>query len=530
MAAETTSESVAAGTGPVRALPGGSDGWRAAAILGAALALFLLVPVLTGGHISHDVAWYLLAARTWLDGAVLYRDIIDVNPPMTVYLATPAAALAKGLGASPHTVFYFYLCAVLGGSLAWSDRVLARCGLSRGGADFLLVFLFLATGVLPIYEFGQREHFLMILSLPYLLHVLFGPPSGRARQALPGAERLLIGMVAGIGFAAKPHFLAVPALVILAQCFGDRSLRPAISGSSIGIGAIMAAYGAAILFLHPDYLNTIVPLAVATYGSFGSSLAPILQPAGLFALAAGIAVSFLARQGAGKLGQPVYFAVLIACGFAVGFLVQGKGWIYHAMPFAMWLGVLIIVRARPDWNEAVPATGRCAAAAVIAGLLWVPLFHFSPQATLKARSDALVAALGPDADGRRIVSWSTSLNAHFPAVTRINGKWSSRFQCLWALPGALALSASSDRMEAEGGRRMLSTIRTLSVDDFLANRPEIVLTPRSIDVPALFMADPRFQPRWARYRKVAELHALEIWIDESLNHSTIGRAAAPPSY
>ena len=38
-----------------------------------------------GQTINHDTAWYLYATRAWLDGAQLYVDIVEVNPPLSFY-------------------------------------------------------------------------------------------------------------------------------------------------------------------------------------------------------------------------------------------------------------------------------------------------------------------------------------------------------------------------------------------------------------------------------------------------------------
>ncbi len=496
--------------------------WRSIAVALASAVLFLLIPTLTGGHVSHDVAWYLQAARMWLGGAELYRDVMDVNPPMIIYLAAPAEAVAQLFDWPAHAVFYGMLCSFLAGALIWSGAILSRYGVSRTITAFFTAFLFLIFGVAPIYELGQREHFVMILTLPYLLQVGFAPDLKDLPILSPG-ERIVLGLCAGIGFAIKPYILVVPALIVLAQCARARSLRPAFTAQSLALALVVAAYGLVVVFGHPQYLASVVPLAAATYGGYGSTLAATLQPAGLAVLGAAALLALWARPVANRIGQPVFFAALAAAGFLVAFLVQGKGWIYHAMPLVAWLGIVAVLQAQR--SEAGRSTvARSVMAVIIAAILWVPLFHFSPHLILKERSDALVAALGPNAENRRIVSWSASLNGHFPAVTRINGQWSSRFQCLWGLPGALALAASNDPADAARGVGVLDTFRTLAVDDFIKNKPEIVLVPRSLDVPALFQVDPRFGEKWRNYQKVADVHTLEIWIAESLIETDIGRS------
>ena len=63
-----------------------------AAVFVAALIVRAIVPANT------DVSWGLTMAEKWLDGARLYIDIIEVNPPATVYLYVLPAWLARLTG------------------------------------------------------------------------------------------------------------------------------------------------------------------------------------------------------------------------------------------------------------------------------------------------------------------------------------------------------------------------------------------------------------------------------------------------
>src|ERR1039458_10645541 len=52
-----------------------------------ALRKFLLVNV--------DVSWFITIAEKWLDGQRLYVDIVDVNPPASMFLYVVPALLAR---------------------------------------------------------------------------------------------------------------------------------------------------------------------------------------------------------------------------------------------------------------------------------------------------------------------------------------------------------------------------------------------------------------------------------------------------
>ena len=69
----------------------------------------------------HDVAYYVNAVGRWLDGARLYRDLIDVNVP-TIYavMALPIWA-ARRLGVDPMPAYKLFvlLLAAMSAGLAW---------------------------------------------------------------------------------------------------------------------------------------------------------------------------------------------------------------------------------------------------------------------------------------------------------------------------------------------------------------------------------------------------------------------------
>lgn len=69
----------------------------------AALCLYLLlIPM------NHDVAWYLHGAKKMVNGFVLYKDIVDVNPPLIFFVNLPPAWLAELLGVFEVSLLYIY--------------------------------------------------------------------------------------------------------------------------------------------------------------------------------------------------------------------------------------------------------------------------------------------------------------------------------------------------------------------------------------------------------------------------------------
>jgi hypothetical protein len=112
----------------------------------------------------------------------------------------------------------------------------------------------------PGYDFGQREHLMVILGLPYLSAAI--PRPEPEHGALPPAMRVFIGIAAGVGFCLKPYFLLIPLLV---EAWRWSHLRGAtfVRIEIIAMALVGAAYVLAVVLFAPEYLSVVVPQAAA---------------------------------------------------------------------------------------------------------------------------------------------------------------------------------------------------------------------------------------------------------------------------
>ena len=149
----------------------------------------------------------------WVGGEKLYVEIIDENLPLTFIVHALPVLTAKIL---PGSVPFWFTAWVVAGIFAsfFACRRLVRLVPSADHAltEALLppVLLFLFT-VLPNEHFGQREHIMFVACAPYLIASM-----ARAEGVqLTRGSAIAIGLVAGVAFAMKPYYLAIPAAVEL---------------------------------------------------------------------------------------------------------------------------------------------------------------------------------------------------------------------------------------------------------------------------------------------------------------------------
>ena len=78
------------------------------------------------GPLNGDAHWILTMAGRLLTGEHLYRDILEINPPLIVWLQVPIVWAARAAGCAPAAVYRGVVVALCVGAAALSARLLAR--------------------------------------------------------------------------------------------------------------------------------------------------------------------------------------------------------------------------------------------------------------------------------------------------------------------------------------------------------------------------------------------------------------------
>src|SRR5690348_14804249 len=209
------------GARPVRPI---DEGTRLAVAFGSILLLAIAVAVVTfatlRSPLKDDIAWLLYVARRWMAGRELYVDVVEVNPPLIVWISAIPIWLAGVLGIDAQfTAIPFFVAAVL--ACAWWTAALLQ-GSGRLFEDRLPVFAVIGTVLLvvPAGDLGQREHLLTAAILPYL--ALFARSLDGRRTPLRDA--VIAGVLAGLGCALKPRYAGV---FVVLECLAIlRGLQP----------------------------------------------------------------------------------------------------------------------------------------------------------------------------------------------------------------------------------------------------------------------------------------------------------------
>jgi hypothetical protein len=449
----------------------------------AALALVAGTLAAAQSQVPHpDLAYYLYAASRLLDGARLYRDIIEINPPLIIWLNVPAVVFGRFFGIADLLAYRLLVSLAVGGLALLTARLADRAAPGLNARRSCVLALAFALFPLAGADFGQREHLVLALLLPYLALT-----AGRIQPVQPSRRQaLFVGVLAGAGLCLKPHFLLAWLAVEAFRRTRPGADRWGVTPELVGVAACIAGYVGAVAFVTPDYFRIVVVLGPA-YTSFmrRSPLdVTLLAPAAPLVLLALLAFAAHRESLARTAIWPV--AAVAAFGCYASAAVQQKGFTYHYYP-AVTLGLMLLVgvaTARPHPGSPVARSYLFLARAVVITTVLMTGGGALLHATRPDRSEAralstLAAVVRTRAHDRPVAVLSYTINSAFPLMNEAGTTLAFRLPCLWPLAtsywdslstgGLLRYHSPSGMSAAE--RLVWDGVR----DDLLASRPAVLV-------------------------------------------------------
>ncbi|MGE4044779.1 MAG: hypothetical protein AB7F35_07985 [Acetobacteraceae bacterium] len=462
--------------------------------------------------LKDDIAWLLYVARRWMAGRELYIDVVEVNPPLIVWLSAIPLAVGRWFDLSVHQVAMTMFIATVLGCAWWTAGMLRR----PGGlfADRVTVFAIIGVVllVMPAGEVGQREHLLIALTLPYL--VLFALSLQKMKPGFWPA--VFAGVAAGVGCALKPRYAGL--FVVLEVIALTRGLWP-WRVLPLAAGLTMGAYAAVVAMTAPAYIQRAVPMALALYGATDVPFMSLLRDSFVLMVGSAVAAALLWFRWRSMRERDL---MLVLVTFSVVSLVicfmDGKDWYYHRLPATVTTVLALIVwvasalrdsRARAE-RPPLLAMGVAALAMVV---LCVGALHrlepqvaqaVEPEATTVVRLEQIIRK----ENARTYIAFSEWIALGFPVVNNTGVSWASRFDSMWALKGELWRARFDPTVAREW------PVARWVVHDFLTGCPDIAVvdTREGLNyIAVLSDSDPAFARAWSRYRQIDAFDGLTIY-------------------
>ncbi len=483
----------------------------AASILLLTVVLGVVMFAVMRTPLKDDIAWLLYVARRWMAGRALYVDVVEVNPPLIVWISAIPIEIGNWLTIDPQQIAMpFFIAAVMG--CAWWSAALLR---ARGSlfADRLPVFAAIGSVLLvvPAADLGQREHLLVAAMLPYL--VLFaGSLDGRVPRLSSG---IVAGVLAGLGCALKPRYAGV--FVVLEGVALIWGLRP-WRAMPIAAAATMAAYGLVVAVTCPAYLARAVPLALALYGGTDVTFLQLLQDSAFLILGECVAIGLWWRARLDLPERNLLLALVVfAATSTVICFVDGKDWFYHRLPATIVTVLVLLCWAISTWlhrhSDHRSFRLPMAIAGVVVMVFGVAAFQrLQPQVALAVEPEFTTVEklekIVRDQHARTYIAFSEWIALGFPVVNNTGVAWASRFDSMWALKGELWRARFDPSTSKE------FPIRRWVAHDFIAGCPDIAVVDTREGtnyIAVLSASDPSFARVWSRYNEIAAFDGLTVY-------------------
>ncbi len=488
------------------ALPGGNViAKNTPKLLGWGLAFIGVAFVIqaTVWETNPDTSWLITVIERMHAGDRLYVDVVDNNPPMSIWLYVIPVYFADAIGLSPELAVNAYVLLTCFGGIALTGWIVRAGNLVNGRAlvPTLGCMLFAAT-ILVGNAFSERDHIGVVLLTPMI--ALAAWRSTGAVHPRP-KHWLVAGGAGAVITLVKPYYALIVVAAAAYVVVKRRDARLFFLPEFLIAGATTVGYFAIAYLSYPDFFEKLLPSVRETYMAYSEPLG-ILVMLLVQTMVLPLVYVFLVRRGGRTvLGD----LLLISAGVAlIPFFIQGKGWPYHAYP-AVYLGSVAVITAAckllfakqpPGYHRATPAE--------ILSLMLVALFaahlRFYPDGAPPRAFAGLVRA---EMVSPTVGMLGGDIASGHPLARMIGGRWIEPYCSDWLAVYALRLEREALR-QGNGARAQYFEAM---MDRYLAEKrgrlekspPQILIVDRGDGLVGMMLAGHGFDALLANYVKLA---------------------------
>lgn len=493
-------------------------------IASAILLLFLMFYAHFISGNAGDKTWLLIAAHKLLEGGKLSVDVFELNPPLIIWMYTVPVWL------SLHFKFlqdYNFL--VLLGGIAILGSVFISLNLIKKHPEFasdrkkqvefcLMLATILISFTNPAYFF-DREHIFLVLVLPYIIRWMPSVAGG----AVPTRLRIIIGIMAGIGFCIKPHCFIVFAFIQIIYFFRSRSVAILVTVENIIIYILAIIYISLIWLLTPEYISVMMPMVLATYSYINARLSGLLYFCYIL-LGIGVTFSDFRLCYNSPYRKDIFYLSLVCLALLI-YAISNNGWGYTWNPLA---SIATIVTCYVLWDflylkKEYETQGVNSKQFLFGVRSCMTVLLFNMVVSVWCVSSAIINGCGDNSEcqfkgrltetietvnnGKPVKSFG-SISIHIGlwanVCTEMGAKWQTRFSHIWMLPKFFVADADFVNMN----KWIPEYVSNSLAEDMKRNKPEIMFVEdtdiyysvnKYIDLIAYLSPSHKFAEEWQHY-------------------------------
>jgi hypothetical protein len=285
---------------------------------------------------------------------------------------------------------------------------------------------------------------------------------------------LVAGIGAGLTAIIKPYFVVAIVASAAMAAWSARSWRILFAVEHWIAAGMLAAYAALVWLAFPEFVTDMLPLLSAVY-------VPVKLPVVAFlvhgALPLVVITLVTLRRVAGRdmLQSPIALMLAAAVGFGIAYVVQRKGWPYHAYPMLALVFIALgyaLLTPRREWL--LGTMGGLAVAG--AAFFWMQT---------GVNRSALAPAIRTIAPHARILTLSDDLSVGHPATRQASGVWVGRLPSLW-ITAAVVQRLEQGGLDTATRAALIGYAqrdRAMLTEDIARNRPDVILVHVGTEAP-----------------------------------------------
>ncbi|MDZ4835585.1 MAG: hypothetical protein SGJ27_17560 [Candidatus Melainabacteria bacterium] len=507
-------------------------------VTGMALLSLLLVRVLAEPNfLNHDCAFLLHGARLLLDGRQPFNDFVDMVPPLAFYMFVPVWAITAVSGVGVALVWnllcvaYTALTVVLGIIVVRPTGNMKRSDWLSIGPLFCGFLLFT---IASMYHIGQREQ-LFVLAMWLMLLV-------RWQRSFANPVNRYIAIAAGIGLAVpcfiKPQFLLIVAVLeayfwVLAFTRTPQERYSLKSAPEVVALIVTILVGFVLSLFIPnigEYFFHWVPVVAQGYPVFNPDLGIVLSfamPSGqmmgnrLLVPILSLLSLFMIRRS--TLIFPLLLWTLAGC---CVYLLQGKGWAYHALPmvagYFMLASVTVANLVDVVWQAVAQRQKQLAALSalrqsVIVFLLFSGVFSslsvflmrdsMSSAAVFPTLNDLITRATKPRDN---VMILTTNFIGAYPMLVHLDRRQSTRY--MWCFPLPMYMFLKGDKTYAKWDKEIERFYSDIA-EDIEKFKPTIIATESNglWSIHRAMLETPAVRKALEHYEPVGLVNGYSVW-------------------
>lgn len=455
-----------------------------------------------------DTSWLITVIERLDAGDRLFVDVVELNPPFSIWLYMPAVRFAALVGVAPESIVRLYTILIcLTGTMFAGWMLTAGRLVERRPAMLVSMALFAITVLISGDSFSERDQIGSVLCLPLLILAAWRA-SPKPAERPSTAHWLVAGVGGGVLAMVKPYYAVVVVAAACLLAWRRRDLRVFFLPEFLLSGTITAGYLALIYIQYPVFFETLLPLLRETYMAYRR---PIASLSIVFVFWFPLFGAYLLIRQRIVRCNAADFLMVASVAALLPYFLQGKGWNYHAYP-ALFFASSAVVLGAVSWFAKHPAKRRAYRPIALA-LTTILAAHMIFWPTTKP-ANALTASL-PPGETPTVGMLGGDIAVAHPLSRMIAGRWIDPYCSDWVAVYAVrqerALAKAGNTGEAQRFRTMTSDYLAGKKQRFISAMPQVLIVDRNDDLVSILLNDYGFQSLLDHYDRVAESGGVELY-------------------